>query len=437
MARIDLSSLGYNTNIEINDGIRSRVPVIDPNYRPDTRVAGHILRWLIAKRRTKSLFLVGPTGCGKTSLVSHLCAVLNWPLYTLQVHSTLRAEDAEGGMTLDQGTTKFQDSAVVRAYRNGGVLLLDEGNRADPALATWLNAVAEYRPLAVFSTGEEIDPHPDFRLIMTGNAKAGGDMTGAYVDCNPFCVSFANRFRTIEFSYPTQDEEREIVKAVAPGLPKSLVKKMIAASLRLRALRNGDERGRTVSVPWTLRSLIDWADAMENEYHDLPVVESFALTYTNALSDESEIEAVNEIVKLALDSTASLSPEQVITQAARGGNANPQASSEQVMAVEAAQFFVHPNPEQAAPKYWAVAVVKAGERWATVCQWGRVWRPGDQNKARYNILATEAVNQARKTIKSKLAKGYKPVSIEDVPSRVQHTFAANQLKATKRGLIHA
>lgn len=302
---IDLSFLGYNRMVDIPDAAdlptesAQRVPELDMQYNPDKDVAGHILRWWFASRRHKSLFLVGPTGCGKTSLVEYICHHLNTPLFTVQVNSTMRAEDAEGGMTLDNGQTKFNYSDIIKAYAHGGVLMLDEGNRADPSLMTWLNAITEYRPITVFATGKTVHPHPDFKLIMTGNAKAAGDMSGAYIDNNPFCVSFANRFRTLEFDYPDADTEAGIIHAYGPDLPEALKDQVLNLSQRLiHVSRDGDDSGRQVSVPWTLRSVVDWVDAMNNEYFDRPMSESFAVTYTNALSETAEVEAVNDVVTL-------------------------------------------------------------------------------------------------------------------------------------------
>ena len=54
-----------------------------------------------------ALYLIGPTGCGKTSLVCQVAARLHWPVQMIPVHGRLELDDMLGQKVLDNGSTPF------------------------------------------------------------------------------------------------------------------------------------------------------------------------------------------------------------------------------------------------------------------------------------------------------------------------------------------
>lgn len=266
---------------------------------------GDILRWWFAPQRVKSLMLVGPTGCGKTSAVQQVCARLGWPLYSVKVNSSMRPEELEGIMVpeSDGGTVtlKHIPGDAVLAYKHGGCLLLDEGNRAHPSMHTWLNALLEGYAIRVAQSHETITPHPHFRLILTGNAGFDGDETGLHPDCNPFCVSFQDRLRVIRFGYPTKREEVEIMMGATNNtISRANIESIVSALRHLRSLHeNGDSSGARLGLGVSVRTLEDLGYAMAYEYSDLPFKRALEVSYSNALSEDDR-DVVNRAVRLKL-----------------------------------------------------------------------------------------------------------------------------------------
>ncbi len=274
-----------------------------------TAVVGDVLRWWFAPRRVKSLFLVGPTGCGKTSLITQLCANLNWPLFVLKMNATMRPEDMEGIMVPESRdgtvTLRHVPGDAIRAYREGGCLLLDEGNRAHPSSHTWLNALLEGYPIRLAQTNETIVPHENFRLLMAGNAGFLGDQTGLHPDCNPFCVSFQDRLRTLRFGYPEVSEEVRIFMSAAPSYSRSQASHIVRVGQELRKMHEKvDVMGEALPLPFSVRTLEDIATAFEYEYADAPISKVFDVCFANGM-EEAGRHSVQRALALVLNGAES------------------------------------------------------------------------------------------------------------------------------------
>src|SRR3974390_1676003 len=74
-----------------------------------------------AFRHKLPLLLKGPTGCGKTRLVSHMAARLGLPLHTVSCHDDLTAADLTGRYLLQGDDKGWTDGPVSPAGGGGGV----------------------------------------------------------------------------------------------------------------------------------------------------------------------------------------------------------------------------------------------------------------------------------------------------------------------------
>jgi midasin len=150
------------------------------------------IAWTPAMRRLYALveacvehkepaLLVGETGCGKTTVVQILAMIHGQKLRVLNCHQHTETGDFIGGFRpARQGDAPFawEDGPLIKAMREGDILLVDELSLAEDSVLERLNSVLEPgRAITLPEKGgidvEELIAHPNFRLIGTMNP--GGD----------------------------------------------------------------------------------------------------------------------------------------------------------------------------------------------------------------------------------------------------------------------
>lgn len=210
------------------------------------------------------LYVFGPAGSGKTSLIKQLAAKLNYPVFDITGHGRLEFPDLVGHLTVEDSTMSFQYGPLALAMKFGGLFLLNEIDLLDPATAAGLNGILDGDPLCIPENGGEvIKPHPLFRFAATANTNGGADETGLYQGTLRQNLAFMDRFWLCEIGYPTPKAERELLHRKAPGLPKDIRTRMVEFAGEVRRLFMGEAEGSyrdTIEVTFSTRTLIRWAD---------------------------------------------------------------------------------------------------------------------------------------------------------------------------------
>ena len=243
------------------------------------------------------VLLKGPTGCGKTRFVEHMAwrlyrqtdaprRTLDTPLMTVACHEDLTAGDLVGRYLLSGDETVWVDGPLTRAVRSGAICYLDEIVEARKDTTVVVHALTDHRRmLPIEKTGELLDAHPDFLLVISYNP----GYQSVLKDLKP---STRQRFVSIEFDYPAPAVEATII-AHETGVDPGIAERLSVVGERVRNLReHGFEDG--VST----RLLIYAAQLVVG---GIPARRACDVAIARAVTDDAEVQrAVAEIVDVLL-----------------------------------------------------------------------------------------------------------------------------------------
>lgn len=240
-----------------------------PKLRTDYMIAPwlrDVIMWFI--HGDEPLYITGPTGCGKTSGLKQIAAMLNYPVYEITGHNRLETPELVGHFALQNGSTVWVDGPLTMAMREGGLFLLNEIDLLDPSTATGLNSVLDGSPLCIADTAEVVPPAAGFRFVGTANTNGSGDDAGVYVGTLRQNAAFQNRFLHIEADYLPPQAENVLLRNAAPNLPDSVYEIMQRMTATVRSILTGKEiedsalagfGGANLQVPISTRALLRWA----------------------------------------------------------------------------------------------------------------------------------------------------------------------------------
>ena len=226
----------------------------EPWYLP---IADEIEVFEAAWRARLPVLLKGPTGCGKTRFIEHMAwrihrdpasaigaqagagagagsgrvgPALEIPLLTVACHEDLTASDLIGRYLLSNDATVWQDGPLTRAVRSGALCYLDEVVEARKDTTVVIHSLTDHRRvLPIDKTGELLDAHPDFLLVISYNP-------GYQSALKDLKTSTRQRFVALEFDYPPPEQEARII-AHESGIDPQRAHALAQAGQRIRQLR--------------------------------------------------------------------------------------------------------------------------------------------------------------------------------------------------------
>ncbi len=182
-----------------------------------------------AYRAGMAVLLKGPTGCGKTRFVRHMASRLGLGVHTVACHDDLSASDLLGRFLIKGSGTEWVDGPLTTAVRRGGICYLDEVVEARKDTTVIIHPLTDDRRiLTIDKTGEELTAPDDFMLVVSYNP----GYQHILKDLKP---STRQRFVALEFDYPPEENEIQIVMAES-GLDERAAAPIVRAGRKMRLL---------------------------------------------------------------------------------------------------------------------------------------------------------------------------------------------------------
>ena len=159
----------------------------------------------------RPVFLVGPTGCGKSSLARTLAHLRGARIVELSFTGETAKNDLSASRRLVGGVTRWSVQAFLEALSRGDTVIVNEYNLAYPDVHSLINSLFDKGASVSLPDGSTYRMHPDARLIATGYLDGPG--------VKPLNEGVENRFGAIvAMEYLPVDEEVTVLAAVGPGL---------------------------------------------------------------------------------------------------------------------------------------------------------------------------------------------------------------------------
>lgn len=152
------------------------------------------------------VFLTGPAGSGKNVLCQQVAKALGLNFY---FSNAVTQEYKITGFTDAMGI--FHESQFYKAFKNGGLFMLDEMDASIPEVLVILNAAIANRYFDFPAPIGYVEAHPDFRVIAAGNTFGLG-ANYEYVGRNQLDMASLDRFAVVKVDY-----DRGIEMNVAQG----------------------------------------------------------------------------------------------------------------------------------------------------------------------------------------------------------------------------
>lgn len=238
---------------------------VDPLFEEDPNAAAVIE---FAIKRRKNILIVGPTGCGKSSLFINVCARLKERLEIVSMDGEVSTDNllAKMILTVQDGkeVTEVAYGPALRAYKDGKGLLLEEVDMGNADVLASMHRILETQSgfyTCNVGAQDSIKKASTFFCAATANTTGWGEDTFIYAGTKPLNQAFMNRFSlTVKLDYlPPKKESAVVVRKT--GISKQVADQMVEVAAEVRDART-KAVDRVASVIST-RDLLEWADVVQ------------------------------------------------------------------------------------------------------------------------------------------------------------------------------
>lgn len=190
---------------EVYDGLPPRrLEVTGPNGTYQVQGLIHYMTQDVIKVAALGhpIMLVGPAGCGKTTIGEHVAHALG-----LHFFITSTVMDTHELMGFTDGYGKYHSTPFRQAFEFGGVWVADEIDAWDAAALLTANSALANGFATFPNDTTPVRRHDNFRMVATANTFGHG-ADRVYIGRNELDAASLDRFATIEVDYDTELERQ-------------------------------------------------------------------------------------------------------------------------------------------------------------------------------------------------------------------------------------
>lgn len=207
-----IASVQRTVHVVRPSGVKHTEDVVHENFE-------HLLKMVGAGM---NVALVGEAGSGKSTAAEQCARALGLDFYPVSFHAKMTSTDLRGYM---DAKGDYNESAMYRAFKLGGLLCLDEFDRSNTEVVVSLNnllAGASY----LFPNNELVKKHEDFRVVACQNTTGSGG-SKQYAAAQRQDASTLNRFVTIPW-----DIDNAMERKIAGDTPITTIVQMIRSKAK-------------------------------------------------------------------------------------------------------------------------------------------------------------------------------------------------------------
>lgn len=185
-----------------------------------------------------NVMMVGPAGCGKTTIAEHAAKALALPFY---ITNAIQETHQLSGFI--DGYGRYHPTPFRYAFEYGGLWVADEIDAWDASALLAANSALANGFMAFPDRAEPVNKHHAFRMIATANTFGTG-ADRVYIGRNQLDAASLDRFAMVEIDYDTDLERMfangntswlEYVQNVRRAVEKTKVRHVVSS----RAISSG------------------------------------------------------------------------------------------------------------------------------------------------------------------------------------------------------
>jgi len=213
--------------------------------------------WFLMVRnvlRGENTLLVGPTGSGKTEILTHLAKALGKELHIQDMGTVQDAQSALLGVHRinNEGHSAFDYAPFVDHIKSGGIVLLDELNRSPLAANNILFPCLDkrrYLPVDIACDDCDRKIAVNENTVFFATANLGSEYSGTQA----IDRALLDRFFPIELDYPHEQDEVKVIM-LRTGIEEKEATAIVRVSNEIRKQYKEQELSSAVSVRHTLQA---------------------------------------------------------------------------------------------------------------------------------------------------------------------------------------